>query len=87
MAAERGDVLVVVDVLSFSTAAVTAVQHGGGGREPRAAGFPEDAEHASRLNAYQAVPAMQNDELSVVSHEFSGVGRDVPRQTEPMTDD
>jgi 2-phosphosulfolactate phosphatase len=29
VAAERGDVLVVVDVLSFSTAAVTAVQHGG----------------------------------------------------------
>ncbi len=29
VAAERGDVLVVVDVLSFSSAAVTAVQHGG----------------------------------------------------------
>jgi 2-phosphosulfolactate phosphatase len=29
VAAERGDVLVVVDTLSFSTAAVTAVQHGG----------------------------------------------------------
>jgi 2-phosphosulfolactate phosphatase len=29
VAAERGDVLVVVDVLSFSTAAVTGVQHGG----------------------------------------------------------
>jgi 2-phosphosulfolactate phosphatase len=29
VAAERGDVLVVVDVLSFSTATVTAVQHGG----------------------------------------------------------
>jgi 2-phosphosulfolactate phosphatase len=29
VAAERGDVLVVIDVLSFSTAAVTGVQHGG----------------------------------------------------------
>jgi 2-phosphosulfolactate phosphatase len=29
VAAERGDILVVVDVLSFSSAAVTAVQHGG----------------------------------------------------------
>jgi 2-phosphosulfolactate phosphatase len=29
VAAERGDVLVVIDVLSFSTAAATAVQHGG----------------------------------------------------------
>ncbi|MGE3268915.1 MAG: 2-phosphosulfolactate phosphatase [Chloroflexota bacterium] len=29
VAAERGDILVVVDVLSFSTATVTAVQHGG----------------------------------------------------------
>jgi 2-phosphosulfolactate phosphatase len=28
-AAERGDILVVVDVLSFSTAATTAIQHGG----------------------------------------------------------
>jgi 2-phosphosulfolactate phosphatase len=28
-AAERGDVLVIVDTLSFSTAAVTAVEHGG----------------------------------------------------------
>jgi 2-phosphosulfolactate phosphatase len=29
VAAERGDVLVVIDVLRFSTATVTAVQHGG----------------------------------------------------------
>jgi 2-phosphosulfolactate phosphatase len=29
IAAERGDVLVVIDVLSFSTATATAVQHGG----------------------------------------------------------
>src|SRR6185503_2901973 len=29
VAAERGDVLVVIDVLSFSTAAVSGVQHGG----------------------------------------------------------
>jgi len=29
VAAERSDLLVVVDVLSFSTAVVTAVQHGG----------------------------------------------------------
>jgi 2-phosphosulfolactate phosphatase len=29
VAAERGDILVVVDTLSFSTAAVTAVHHGG----------------------------------------------------------
>src|SRR4051812_25534388 len=29
LAAERGDVLVVVDVLSFSTAAATAIAHGG----------------------------------------------------------
>jgi 2-phosphosulfolactate phosphatase len=29
VAAERGDILVVIDVLSFSTAVVTAVQHGG----------------------------------------------------------
>jgi 2-phosphosulfolactate phosphatase len=29
VAAERGDLLVVVDVLSFSTATATAVQHGG----------------------------------------------------------
>jgi 2-phosphosulfolactate phosphatase len=29
VAAERGDLLVVIDVLSFSTATVTAVQHGG----------------------------------------------------------
>ena len=29
VAAERGDILVVIDVLSFSTAAVTAVHHGG----------------------------------------------------------
>src|SRR5690348_13180232 len=28
-AAERGDILVIVDTLSFSTAAVTAVHHGG----------------------------------------------------------
>jgi len=29
MAAERGDILVIVDVLSFSTTAVTALHHGG----------------------------------------------------------
>ncbi|MFN8637710.1 MAG: 2-phosphosulfolactate phosphatase [Chloroflexota bacterium] len=35
----------------------------GSGRELRAAGFPQDVEHAARLDVYDAVPAMHGDEL------------------------
>ena len=35
----------------------------GSGRELRAVGLAEDVEHSARLNAYEAVPAMDGDRL------------------------
>ena len=52
-AAQRGDVLVVVDTLSFSTSAITAV-HNGGIVFPRAKG-EDAAAYAQRINAECAV--------------------------------
>ena len=52
-AAQRGDVLVIVDTLSFSTAAITAI-HNGGVVFPRAKG-EDAATYAQRVNAECAV--------------------------------
>lgn len=38
----------------------------GSGRELRAAGYPQDVEHATRLDVYDAVPAMDGDKLSAL---------------------
>jgi 2-phosphosulfolactate phosphatase len=38
----------------------------GSGRELREMGYPEDVEHAARLDVYDAVPAMDGDELSAI---------------------
>jgi 2-phosphosulfolactate phosphatase len=40
------------------------VAESGSGRELRAAGYPEDVEHAARLNVYDVVPAMVGDQMS-----------------------
>jgi 2-phosphosulfolactate phosphatase len=53
VAAERGDVLVVIDVLSFSTATVTAVQHGG--IVYPCAWSDDPAAYAARIGAEAAV--------------------------------
>lgn len=38
----------------------------GSGRELRAMGYPEDVEHAARLDVYDAVPVMQGDMLTAL---------------------
>ena len=40
----------------------------GSGRELRAMGYPEDVEHAARLDVYAAVPVMQDDLLTARYH-------------------
>jgi len=77
VAAERGDILVVVDVLSFSTATATAVQHGGI-IYPRA--WTDDpAAFAARVGAELAVNRREvpaNGRFSLSPSTFLGIEPD-----------